>query len=772
MDIEIMSHNSNDLTSFIKLREEGRYSEAEMGLRSVVDQNSCDPEALSLLSHIYLLTHQLDKAAILLERALELGPNLLSVRKNQARLLLRQARFSDAFAITNKLIQIGSGDPEILIIHSTTLTALGQIDDALKLVEKVLSNMPDYAEAFVCRGSIFMRMNKIAEALNDYQKALMLKPHLAQLWGVIGSLALRLNNFELAVTAFGQAVELEPNKISNAVGLGDSLLKIGRKEDAIIRLRHVCDVDAENYSGWISYGMALQAAGQIDAAKQAYEKALTINPSVPEIFNNLGIIAMEQEDWKEAVRSFEKAIEKNPLKPQFWLNKSVATKRLGELEDALESVNKAIQLSNDYHQAYNNRGILYLEFERYQDALEDFNRAIDIKNDSFDAYTNRGRAYVALRNANSARADYMRAISINPSFPLAHANLGDLFYKCQEYDEALKSYEKALSLNPDNIDWQLERAETLVCLGRIDEALVACKKSMDYEPTNSKLYFFYGKYLSFQKGLTCGQASMRKAIELQIAAASKQDKKRKSLKSGYLDQLAARNTLAEVSAFFDSINVEFFLSSGTLLGVYRDGDILPYDKDMDIGILGDVPGEWLLDKINQSGLFTPARVISGRKEDYQLYISIHSRKEDVIVDIFFYKHANDRMYCGFNAISGEVRWHFSPFGLKFIDFDGHKYLIPDNTELYLKELYGQTWRIPDSGFDSVLSAPNLADGSRFVSTVFGYNRLYNQICDCNWLKALAYCRQLKPYIPDSWLAEVMNSIASNSQHLAKTGEGD
>lgn len=41
-----------------------------------------------------------------------------------------------------------------------------------------------------------------------------------------------------------------------------------------------------------------------------------------------------------------------------------------------------------------------------------------------------------------------------------------------------------------------------------------------------------------------------------------------------------------IKRILDKLKVPFFLNFGTLLGIYRDGKILPDDKDIDIGILG------------------------------------------------------------------------------------------------------------------------------------------------------------------------------------------
>ena len=49
-------------------------------------------------------------------------------------------------------------------------------------------------------------------------------------------------------------------------------------------------------------------------AKNWYEKAIQIDPSFPDTYNNLGIILYSLKDYKKAIACYEKAIE---IKPNF-----------------------------------------------------------------------------------------------------------------------------------------------------------------------------------------------------------------------------------------------------------------------------------------------------------------------------------------------------------------------------------------------------------------------------------------------------------------------
>ena len=49
------------------------------------------------------------------------------------------------------------------------------------------------------------------------------------------------------------------------------------------------------------------------------------------------------------------------------------------------------------------------------------------------------------------------------------------------------------------------------------------------------------------------------------------------------EELAIEN-LKEIKEVFDKFDVEYWLDLGTLLGAVRDGKIIPWDDDIDIGV--------------------------------------------------------------------------------------------------------------------------------------------------------------------------------------------
>lgn len=81
------------------------------------------------------------------------------------------------------------------------------------------------------------------------------------------------------------------------------------------------------------------------------------------------------EGWEEALSSFERALEINPSLHEGWENRGMMLGNLGDYEEAITSFDYALQLKPDYHQTWKYRGIILRELGRWEEAVANFEKA-------------------------------------------------------------------------------------------------------------------------------------------------------------------------------------------------------------------------------------------------------------------------------------------------------------------------------------------------------------------------------------------------------------
>ncbi len=141
-----------------------------------------------------------------------------------------------------------------------------------------------------------------------------------------------------------------------------------------------------------------------------------------------------------------------------------------------------------------------------------------------------------------------------------------------------------------------------------------------------------------------------------------------------------KDILSTTKKILDSQNIKFWLSEGTALGIYRNGELMLHDTDVDIEI--DYIQQY--DLLESIGLF-----IENGLEPWRItnnIISFYKEGEYIDIAVCIPDHYCVICKCNTNTIPD--------YDLKTIIFENEEYLIPGD-DIYYEFLYGKNWRIPD-----------------------------------------------------------------------------
>lgn len=231
------------------------------------------------------------------------------------------------------------------------------------------------------------------------------------------------------------------------------------------------------------------------------------------------------------------------------------------------------------------------------------------------------------------------------------------------------------------------------------------------------------------------------------------------------DSAAAEQRLWQVLAQLASAGVRAFATSGTLLGLVREGRLLPFDKDLDIGLPFDqMPVATALLQQNgwhraaaPQGLINPVMLHDGQGLSLDL--------------------------CGFVAEPGSGA-ALGGFWLRDVPADWQRvtqYPVLHlhqqrraqgivwsvaQPEAWLAALYGPEWRTPDPGFDTVIAAHNLR-GFGVLTQCYAFSRIYEAWLKGQLDKAAALVRHSLRHLPeDGLLLQVQQQLAAQLARAA------
>jgi len=169
-----------------------------------------------------------------------------------------------------------------------------------------------------------------------------------------------------------------------------------------------------------------------------------------------------------------------------------------------------------------------------------------------------------------------------------------------------------------------------------------------------------------------------------------------------LKQEIYSDILIKTGKVMNRLNIPFFLSSGTLLGYYREGKILDHDYDLDIGIYRKDYTLRLIDEMEAEG-FHNYRNLGDVERGFEMsfYLPKSPIGKYAKIDIFVHNHeqVGNKRYIYWASYKKpdyvkQIKYRVSDFDIKPVKFDGVPVNIPVDTEKYLREHYGDDWRTP------------------------------------------------------------------------------
>ena len=129
---------------------------------------------------------------------------------------------------------------------------------------------------------------------------------------------------------------------------------------------------------WFEKGYGHQMSGDYNAAIDAYNMAITLDPKFTDAYKNRGSAYNQIGNYYKAIREFDKAIELDPKSAETYYNRGTACDNLGNYPQAIRDFNKAIELNPGLSFVYFNRGIAYHNLKNYRQAMRDYRTAAQL----------------------------------------------------------------------------------------------------------------------------------------------------------------------------------------------------------------------------------------------------------------------------------------------------------------------------------------------------------------------------------------------------------
>lgn len=407
--------------------------------------------------------------------------------------------------------------------------------------------------------------------------------------------------------------------------------------------RGVAGPGAAQAQAHVHKGLALQQKGQHDQARDSYLLALKLQPANFDALHLLGVLAYLGGQPAQAVEWIGKAIAVNTTNAQAFNNRSAAWRSLGQFAEAVADCDRAVALKPDYAEAWNNRGAALRGLKQAEAALASYERAIALNPGYADAWNNRGNALIDLgqypaavesydqairahagyaeawyNRGNALRAmgqnqpavdSYDRAIALRPQHAPAHNNRGNALGDLQRHQEALESYDKALLLRPAHAETHKNRGVALGHLKQYQAAVDSYDRAIALRPEDAETWSNRGVALAELERYTEAMASYDRAIACRADYAEAHNNRGATL--GHLRQYLAAAENYERAIAIRPDYAEAWNNRGVALGNMRQYPAAMESYERAVALKPDYADAWRNRSFTLGHLGQPRQAIEG-----------------------------------------------------------------------------------------------------------------------------------------------------------------
>src|ERR1035437_4352913 len=393
---------------------------AELSLEQLIKRHPELPQAHLLLAAAYTSQNNIDQAIAVYRRMQTVFPKSPQVPWLMATLLTRQNKPAEARQACDQSLELA---PHFLL----PLEGLVDFDladknpqAALDRVHKQLERRPSVPELILLQAKIYLAQKDFSQAEAALLKAIQLAPDLRTSYLMLTQLYIASNKTQQALdklNAFVARTNDAPALMQIAL-IQDSLTNYSAARDAYEKALAINPGVASTLNE-VAY-LYSQQLNQLDRAAQLAAQARRLYPNDPSVADTLGWIYFRKADYPRALPLITQAAAAAPNEPEIQCHLGMVCYALGQEAPARLAFQRALEGSKDFpgkDEARRRVAIL----------------AIDPK--SSDPAT---------------QSLLEKRVAEDPADPIALVRLAGVFIRNGAPDKAIKAYQHALTQNPKN----------------------------------------------------------------------------------------------------------------------------------------------------------------------------------------------------------------------------------------------------------------------------------------------------------------------------------
>ena len=317
--------------------------------------------------------------------------------------------------------------PGEILKEAAALHQAGLLEQAIEDYRLFLEKYPDVAPVRSDLGAALAGAGRYEEAIVEYKRALQLKP-LPQVRLNLALAYYKTLKLSLAVAELKKVREEMPDDSRPVLIEADCYLRLGENKKVIDLLSPVHDANVDDLAAVYMLGTALVRDGQTQKGQVLIDRILK-NGDSAEARLLLGTTKLMVNDYAGALVDLQKAVELNPSLPEVYAFYGSALLATGDQVGAQEAFEHALRDDANNFDANLRMGMLLRKDEQYDRALKYVRHALEVRPGDVGVRYQLATIELSMGKVEEARAQLESLVAEAPNFTEAHVSLATVYYR-------------------------------------------------------------------------------------------------------------------------------------------------------------------------------------------------------------------------------------------------------------------------------------------------------------------------------------------------------
>ncbi|MDX9787594.1 MAG: tetratricopeptide repeat protein [Desulfobacterales bacterium] len=455
----------------------------------------------------------LDRAIVLMKKAIEVDPQTSFLKYELAMLLLSQQDQEGALLVLEGVLEKVPPHIESLMMIGRINQSLNRMEAAQRAYERVIAVDPTREDVYVLLGKIYIDAGQLDKALSTYERLVAKYPASYLGYFFLGKILAEQGNVAAAEEKFLQTLELAPELEEPNYELIKLYDKQGRLDKKLAVYEDILKKNPDNIEIMMELALFYQKGGKRNRANEILLNLGLRSETDRTVIPILARQYIEQEAFDDAAVLLEGMLKGAPESSDIHYLLGVTQDERQDKTAAIGYLGKVKPSSRFYQNAVVHMAFIFQELGDIPEAIAVIKAALSTIAPNSELLLYFGSFYEETENYDEAEAAFLKGLEIDPDNANIHFRMGVLYDKRGNRKACIEEMKKAIALDPKHAGALNYLGYTYAEMGiELDQAETLALRAMESQPDDGyitdTLGWVYYKKGQFEKAVNVLEAAV------------------------------------------------------------------------------------------------------------------------------------------------------------------------------------------------------------------------------------------------------------------------